>query len=324
MEFRSPSKPESLLRTIKKQGGRQQDGPDSQTSLKKSSVVSLKSLLAGSIFVMFVCLMVRQNVAAHMRTQNAQDVLLQLRAMDDFAGRDPVLTWQRNKAARKDMQDDGFGNQAAMLRRNTLPLPVADGQGKIIMPPHETYQSEDSPADPNFVYDELAYSFPEHYGELPRAHPAPWGMFDKARQIWAERDPDNVLHPAVLPLLRSKQNMPEPKKFIPLKAAEAYLASRDQGTARRAMLSRPSDEVHASALPTSAKSGILIGIGLAGVVICLLVHHYCRRPKFAVAFEPDIENHQECSPEFARLEPFCQDFVPSFQRQGPLLPSIRR
>ena len=48
--------------------------------------------------------------------------------------------------------------------------------------PH-TNQLEDNSDDPDFVYDELAFSFPEQYGELPRAHPAPWGMFDKARQV---------------------------------------------------------------------------------------------------------------------------------------------
>ena len=51
--------------------------------------------------------------------------------MDDFAGRDPVLTWQRNKAACKDMRDDGFANRNAMIRQNTLPLAAADGQGKV-------------------------------------------------------------------------------------------------------------------------------------------------------------------------------------------------
>lgn len=74
--------------------------------------------------------MVRQGLVQH-HAQNAQDILLQLRATDDFAGRDPILTWQRNKAARKDMQDDGFGKRSAMIHRNHLPLPIADGQGKV-------------------------------------------------------------------------------------------------------------------------------------------------------------------------------------------------
>lgn len=51
------------------------------------------------------------------------------------------------------------------------------------MPPHEMYRPGDMPDDPDFVFDELAYSFPEHHGDLPHAHPAPWGMFDKARQV---------------------------------------------------------------------------------------------------------------------------------------------
>ena len=50
------------------------------------------------------------------------------------------------------------------------------------MPKRETFPPGDERNDADFTYDELAYAFPEHQNELPQAHPAPWGIFDKARQ----------------------------------------------------------------------------------------------------------------------------------------------
>ncbi len=37
--------------------------------------------------------------------------------------------------------------------------------------------------DPDVVPDEVAYAFPENHDQLPQRHAAPWGVFDKARQV---------------------------------------------------------------------------------------------------------------------------------------------
>ena len=57
--------------------------------------------------------------------------------------------------------------------------------GQTVVPADFENLPEDNEEDEDtdIVLDELAYAFPEHFGELPQAHVAPWGIFDKARQV---------------------------------------------------------------------------------------------------------------------------------------------
>ncbi len=72
-----------------------------------------------------VCLLIQQRI--HFTGRPRSNPV----ALEGISRRDPFVTWQRHKAARKDMQDDGFGRFRAANRQGALLQQIRNGSGKV-------------------------------------------------------------------------------------------------------------------------------------------------------------------------------------------------